>query len=284
MSHSNDLFYMPWPDPYHRITVHTYICSEKVIPHAHDYYELVFISEGSAVHYYQDKSTVLIPGDCFIIPPHATHSFDIFSKTVKYNCLFYPDAFGTDWSTTFATEGIIDLLEGTKDSTGTFIHLSPTQKKYFEELLNKLCSEIHADLSHADFMLRTCMMQLLCELVRARENLCMHQSSYLTQRELLPSVLEYIEHNYTQPLTTHELAHITHLSESYFRTVFKKYVGMSPIAFINKLRIDHAHFLITHKGYSVTQAAETVGISDSNYFSRLYKKILGHSPTEHNKK
>lgn len=67
---------------------------------------------------------------------------------------------------------------------------------------------------------------------------------------------------------------------SYFLP-FKKEVGISVMNFFNKLRIDKSLFYLEKTEFPVHEIANQVGIHDSNYFSRLFKKYMKSSSTEY---
>ncbi|QPQ29740.1 helix-turn-helix transcriptional regulator [Lysinibacillus sp. JNUCC 51] len=68
--------------------------------------------------------------------------------------------------------------------------------------------------------------------------------------------------------------------KSYFLP-FKKEVGISVMDFFNKLRIDKSLYYLEKTEFPVHEIANQVGIHDSNYFSRLFKKYMKSSPTEY---
>lgn len=69
------------------------------------------------------------------------------------------------------------------------------------------------------------------------------------------------------------------ISEVYLRKLFAKHMGISPSKYINKMRMERAKQYIL-EGYSVTQAADSVGYSEIYQFSRAYKRYFGFSPSK----
>jgi len=65
--------------------------------------------------------------------------------------------------------------------------------------------------------------------------------------------------------------------------VFKKEVGVNFIDYLTKERIDNAKYLIRNTNKSVKQISRDVGYNDSNYFSRVFKKHSGYSPSAYKK-
>jgi two-component system response regulator YesN len=62
--------------------------------------------------------------------------------------------------------------------------------------------------------------------------------------------------------------------------MFKKELGINFIDYLNGLRIEKAKELLMDPKYKTYEVAEKVGINDAHYFSRLFKKYVGISPTE----
>lgn len=99
-------------------------------------------------------------------------------------------------------------------------------------------------------------------------------------RQRLKQVLLFIRDNYTQPISNQQLASLIHLSEYRFLHIFKESIGMSPINYINEIRLNKAYHLLQQKDMSVTQVASAVGFQDFNNFGRLFRKYYGFPPSK----
>ena len=104
-----------------------------------------------------------------------------------------------------------------------------------------------------------------------------------TERSI-DDVCRMIQKRYSEPITVLECADFCHLSLSRFEHLFKEKTGVTPRSYINRLKITVACDLISESNLSVRQAAEAVGITDPNYFSRLVKKYTGRSPSSFKEK
>jgi AraC-like DNA-binding protein len=104
------------------------------------------------------------------------------------------------------------------------------------------------------------------------------------KRNMLVEALSYIEKNFGDELKVKQLASKVYMSPDYFRKVFKETTGLSPIDYINKVRISKSAKLLEDGGLSIARVAEMVGICDVNYFSRLFRSKLGCTPSEYRKK
>ena len=65
--------------------------------------------------------------------------------------------------------------------------------------------------------------------------------------------------------------------------IFKEYTGSSPVDYLNELRIDRACFEISVNRKNATEAAYATGFNDQSYFSKVFRKYRGISPTEYKK-
>jgi AraC-like DNA-binding protein len=91
--------------------------------------------------------------------------------------------------------------------------------------------------------------------------------------------MAYIHEHYADPISRTDLAQHVALSEDYLTACFRKELGVTPITYINRFRVHQAQQLLLHTGKSVTEIARDVGFSDSGYFSRVFRREVGLSPT-----
>ena len=99
----------------------------------------------------------------------------------------------------------------------------------------------------------------------------------------LESALNYIKDNYKSKITVNSLAQTVNLSESHFFSVFKKAMGTSPIAYLNNYRLSIAVEEMLKTDKTITEISNLVGIYDSIYFNKLFKKAYQMSPSQYRK-
>ena len=93
--------------------------------------------------------------------------------------------------------------------------------------------------------------------------------------------LLYIEKHYQEKITVETLATELHLSSSYFYAVFQKTMGISPIAYLNNYRLSLAANLLLQTDNSITEICNSVVISDSIYFNKMFKKAYQMPPSQY---
>lgn len=96
-------------------------------------------------------------------------------------------------------------------------------------------------------------------------------------------VLAHIADHLDQPLCLEGLAGIANLSPTYFSNLFSGLMGISPVQYINKRRIEESQKLLLGTDHTLYTIARKVGFADEYYFSRLFKKIVGVCPDGYRK-
>lgn len=92
-------------------------------------------------------------------------------------------------------------------------------------------------------------------------------------------IKDYIDENYHQAINLDTLAEASFSSKSYISHQFKKDIGMSPIDYLIRKRIEVARDLLLNTTDTVTEVARQTGYDNPLYFSTLFKKYAGMSPT-----
>lgn len=99
-------------------------------------------------------------------------------------------------------------------------------------------------------------------------------------QRVLP-VLETMNGDLSAAHNRETLAKVAHLSPSRFAALFKEAVGLAPIDYLLRLRMQRARQLLSGSDWTISQIARAVGYSDAFYFSRLFKTHFGFSPKKY---
>ena len=90
-------------------------------------------------------------------------------------------------------------------------------------------------------------------------------------------LIDYINEHYREPLTAETLSRQMNLSPTYLYSLFRTYLGVTPLNYINSVRLREAYGLL-EEGRSVTETASGVGIPNVSYFIKLFKSATGVTP------
>lgn len=124
---------------------------------------------------------------------------------------------------------------------------------------------------------------LLSLVADIRSEMSMMNSETVTGKnsDSVSTAKAYINEYYMNQLTLDDIAKTVHLTPNHFCTLFASVCGVSPHAYLTSVRIDRAKYLLRTTTMSITEIATSVGASSYNYFSYLFKRESGMSPSEY---
>ncbi len=97
-------------------------------------------------------------------------------------------------------------------------------------------------------------------------------------RRLVRQAMAYLHEHYADPISREDLANHLGMSSDYLSACFRVEVGMAPIAYLNRYRVNQAKGLLRGSEKSITEIALAVGFSNSNYFGRVFRRQVGVPP------
>ena len=92
---------------------------------------------------------------------------------------------------------------------------------------------------------------------------------------------EYVENNYIYDITMQEAAEEMGYSDAYFSKLFKQYFNQNFTAYLTEYRIKKAKELLSNTNNSIKDISRMVGYTDSNYFAKIFKRIVGEIPSKY---
>ncbi len=110
-----------------------------------------------------------------------------------------------------------------------------------------------------------------------------HQRQTTDGRHDFLPVLEYMSRHLDAPVKTETLAALVYMQPTYFIRRFKASYGLPPQAYLARLRLSKAMSLLTSTGLPIEEIARTIGMEDTSYFARMFKKNCGITPSEYRK-
>ena len=96
--------------------------------------------------------------------------------------------------------------------------------------------------------------------------------------EKLKKALAYVEENYAEEIRISDIADASYISESYLRKIFAENYNMTPIQYVNFVRISHACKILQKEAISITDVARRVGFDNMSTFIKNFKRITGKTP------
>lgn len=250
--------------------------------HTHDFSELVIITSGKATHFIDSQEYTVQEGDTFVINGDVLHGYKNVEELQLYNIPFLPErVFANNCELKkmagFQTLFVLEPYYRKEHEFKSRLALSPAGLKYARELLVLMENEFNEE--KEGFMQAVQGFFIALVTFLSREYITI--KNYTSRRMIsFAEAVAYIESSYTKSIRLQELADMAYFSPRHFVRVFKQNYLLTPNDYMLTLRIKHACVLLRDKDRNMAQIAEESGFTDSNYFSRLFRKKTGFTPSE----
>lgn len=254
------------------------VCPSTNVPaHSHDFLELAYVKEGTAIHTIGATQTIISKGDYFIVDYEQEHSYQSLQNAplTIVNVLFRPSLI--DNSLVYCRSFHTLLRHYLIKMDAEYLKIDPTHTVFSDDdktiwaLIEKLLDEYEKRLPGRVEMLRSTLIELLiCTMRKIAED--------GSDKDVVALVQETIAKNYLAPPTLHALAQQTGYSASYLSLRFKEITGIHFRDYVARVRMDEARRLLANTDKKVTEIAEDVGYTDVNSFYATFKKHEGLSP------
>ena len=250
--------------------------------HSHDFDELVIIVGGKGEHFVNNDSYSIQAGDVFVLKGEDAHGFKNIQNLALYNISYKREIIMNFHSDIRKLAGYhaLFLLEPLYRKSDTFksrLHLSYQEMLGIQAVLAQLKEESDHSKDGSDTMIKCLFFQLSVMLSRLYAK--RHDPVKQTAIRIADAV-SYMERNYADKIQLQQLAKMTHLSVSHFSKIFRQVYHLSPIDYLQQIRLEKACHLLSTSTFSIAEIAIACGFEDSNYFSRIFKKRFGVSPTK----
>lgn len=250
--------------------------------HSHGFDELVIILKGTAMHVIDGQEFPVKAGDVFVIAQNHEHQYQELHGLALANILFDPEALKMDQWDIRTLPGFHALFSlepafRTQHNFKSRLQLSERQLNRVNEMTHDLTRETEARSPGYRVMAKGLFMQLAVSLARAYSTTPNQESIDLLR---IGDAIAHIETHYAGKITLSELAEKSHLSQRHFTRIFQECIGHSPIDHLMHVRCQKAADLLKGTDRTITDIAFECGFSDSNYFTRCFRKVRAQTPNQ----
>jgi AraC-like DNA-binding protein len=249
----------------------------KVALHTHEFFELVFIERGVALHSHQSNTQILTTGDVFIILPGEAHSYISANNTALYNCLFTAEALADIGEEIAGIPALAWLQQGRNGFHR--VHAGFTEMQELILTLEKLMWERMNRPVGWELKIRALFYSLLVTYARLYSNNARSAEGANANFSHILTAVSFIEERYNQDILLEDVAKASGLSVGYLSKQFKSILGTSPAEYARSFRMAKAAELLRNEAIPVAEVAATLGFSDLSLFSRQFRQVTGISPT-----
>jgi AraC-like DNA-binding protein len=250
-------------------------------PHAHEFFEMIYVEEGEMRHWLGNEQIVTRPGDLFLIPPNEVHEINVCGECRVWVVAFEVGVLTQDLaaSNTFLTSSDNVLLSSflvKGNGIRKYAVQAPHQRLRWVERLQSMAGELQEQ--HVGFaeVLRATLILMLIEATRlAPEE---PDTCLLRVQPMLTSVLRFISENYKSQISLSDVATSLSRSPAYLTDYVRRETGRTVLCWIVEYRMAEARRLLLTTSYSVQQISEEVGYMSTGHFNRQFRKLHNLPP------
>ncbi len=253
------------------------------IVHTHaDYFHYVFILGGHATVLDKDKMIPIEENVLYLTKPGESHNFIATSST---------GLFTIELKFAMEESEFKDRLLSIPVRVYPCIpHVRQLMTGIIEEGLNK--NTFYADIANLRLSeLLLLLIRKLSDSVDSSEPPANDYTVYPFRDRELPGsnnmfskLAIYLHEHLNRQITLDQMSDTINISKGHLIDLFKKEFGMTPIKYLNKIRIAKSKEFLKASSYNVNEIAEMTGFTDSRYFSRVFKQYEHMTPTEYMEK
>lgn len=237
------------------------------IQHSHDFCEILYVAGGAGEAILEGKKFRLAPGDLVVVNPGTLHEERSDAKA-PLRLIFLAIR---DFAVPGLPAGCLSQEKYRVLSCGEYQYKMDI---YLRELLQETSSQIefYQEISQG---LVSALLVLVMRLIRINPE----DEAALSQE--CQKIKEYLDQNFTSPITLDSLSETVYISKHYLSHLFKEQTGISPIKYLTSKRMEKACELLSETELPVSEVSKAVGYENPLYFSQVFKRVYGISPVKY---
>lgn len=247
--------------------------------HWHTCMELIAVTSGWLDIEIDRQVCRVKAGEIAVINPSQLHACSSFDPSATLYCLMVDmDFFRSRFVESLDEQYVTPLLDG---KARLVPHICGDEA--LNGLIADCCETFQRQQEAYQLRLKAILFQMLYQLCTQYMQCSspdIQRGPSTLSRERVNVILHYVDEHYAERIKLDDLVEIVHINRYYICKIFQQYVGRTFLDYVNLVRIQKAVSLLVSTNKSITDIAFSTGFQDINYFSRIFKRIMGISPTE----
>lgn len=251
--------------------------NEKNSLHFHNLMEIGFCHDGDGEMIFDNNSVFPYNNGSFtVIPQNVPHTTWSFGDRTNYWEFLYIDV-ETILTEMYRTDKIFahELIERVNKKVYV---CRENDKTALAGSIRAILEEKRETLEFSTEIEKCLVQRLLLEIARLNPMEKEKGDQPQKRRKIVIDSLDFINENYMKAIKINELAEICHMSETHFRRLFEETIQMTPVDYINFVRIQKACEYMNGSNDSIENVALKVGYISQSTFNRNFNKFVGVPP------
>lgn len=232
-------------------------------------YQLLYVASGKAHFFFGKEEQIVTAGHMVLYLPRQEQHYEYYAKDK-------PEVYWVH----FTGGQVKNILSHFEIPTTGNVFYSGAPSAY-QELFKEMIRELQTCRVGFEELLEMYLRQLFLLIQRVRIEQKPTVNTFI--QEEMEYALHYFREHWNESIVIEDYAQTRGMSVSWFLRNFKQTTNTSPMQFILTLRINNAVHLLESTNYNVTEIGAIVGYDNPLYFSRIFKKQIGVSPSDYRK-
>ncbi|MFI6787660.1 AraC family transcriptional regulator [Nonomuraea sp. NPDC050383] len=250
--------------------------------HAHDFLEIAVIGSGHGRHVTSQGEHPLRRGQVIVLRPGAWHGFRDCSDLTVANCCLSAQALRAELAALYDIPMLRRMLWTDPVASGTHgVAVTTVDPAAAEETITEI-SLLERDLAGAESRPGRVLGRLVTVLgILADGRDPGRKTAEPVVHPAVAATVARLEADPARPWRLDDLARAVNLDPAYLGRLFGRYVGLTPLGFLARLRAERAATLLTHSTLPAARVGAAVGWDDPTYFARRFRTLVGLTPSEY---
>ena len=257
--------------------------------HSHEYLQLWYVRKGECKHYLNGQEYTCAQHGICIIPPFIEHRIES-SADSELICCEFSERFINEALEYKNRGGVFDVayLEAfflSENIVDSICRISDEKALVIDKLFSSLLREYNTYSKHSYLFIKADLLKLLAIMASEYDKNMTREAGKLYDKyhDAIDKAILYINEHYSEKIYLEDVCRMAMMSTSSFSHIFKQVVGKTFSEYIMDLRLQRASEMLENSDMALSEICFSCGFSDSNYFSRAFKKKHGLSPSQFRK-
>ncbi|MFC4113118.1 AraC family transcriptional regulator [Nonomuraea zeae] len=254
-------------------------------PHAHDFLEIAVIGPGRGRHVTSRGEHPLRQGQVIVLRPGAWHGFRDCAGLTVANCCLSAHALRAELAALYDIPMLRRMLWTDPVASGTHgvavMTVDPGAAEEAVAEIGLLERDLGADRSRPGRVLGR-LVTVLGVLADGRD--AGRRTPEPAIHPAVAATVARLEAEPAHPWRLEDLARAVSLDPAYLGRLFGRYVGLTPMGFLARLRAERAATLLANSALPAARVGAAVGWDDPTYFARRFRALVGLTPTEYRRR
>lgn len=266
------------------------------LPSTHSSHELTYVRRGKLRYTIGKRDYLVTSGNTIVIQPGHEHSYEVVDGPVDLICVYFgftrcAESNQTTYPGQVSPLSIDEFFrfaegdhEGAEEELDEPCFLMHGQyRETVARLAERILAENESESFARELMMRCLSIELVIEVARAVKSAWERslRVRHGKARELVLIARDFIVDNYDRDISVADAANYVFLSQGYFARAFRDEMGISPMAFLIRIRVERSCEMLRQPDMKVSSIAARVGFSSPQRFNAAFRKQIGMTPMQY---